>query len=173
MKNLILFLAMTLSLTAHADEYGADAKPFQKQIDEAVQDCSFGNCNPGVFSSRELYTSDSPKKTSLKTAEVAAFQKIAEQQSYIWMDTVLEGPYTTDGKTVLDNITAIFKNKKLIGYRISYSEKAWNTETCEYDSENEDSLKDCDQGLISEGTWVSPALTTFFRDEDAIADFSD
>lgn len=171
MKILILLVAITLPFTAHADEYGPDAVQFQKQINEAAQVCSYGECEPGVFISQEIYSDG--QKTTLKPTEIGAFKRIANKQAYVWMDTVLEGPYISDGKTVLHSVVALFKNRHLIGYRISYSQNAWNIETCEYDSENEDSLKDCDQGSISESSWVSPALTTYFRDEDAIADFSD
>ncbi len=167
MMKLIVLTAAVLSLSFTAQ---ANSK-FEKALEEASKYCSFGDCEL-PYVSEELYNAYE-KVSKLSQAQFDALLKIAKTQSRVWADTILEGDYVTEGETTLGLVTSISKDGKLIAYRISYLETAWDTGACDYDYENKASLENCTQGQIHESSFVSPDLKTFTRDEDAIAEFSE
>ena len=99
--------------------------------------------------------------------------EVAEDQVRVWGDTILEGGYITLGETELNEVIAIYKNKKLIAYRIIYSQAAVHTDSCDYDYENEETLEDCTQGRITETSIVSPDFKEYDIDGDGYANFED
>lgn len=98
-------------------------------------------------------------------------KRVALAQAQIWGDTILEGDYQAAGRTRLDAVEAFYKNDVIIGYKITYSEKAWYVGNCAFDG-TRDSLKSCQEGRISEGSFVSPDAQTYFTDEEKYAKFS-
>lgn len=98
--------------------------------------------------------------------------RIADEQAQSWGDTILEGDYYADGNVRLDSVVAIYRDNQVMAYRISYSERAWNTADCSFDG-SEVSLNECHEGRISEGSYVSPSGIVFVNDENRYAEFFD
>jgi hypothetical protein len=138
---------------------------------EAVQFTSFCSDEKCVkpFEKKLIYNFVSSIKIDV------AFEKIlfniAKKQAQIWGDTILEGDFAAAGSTRLDRAYALFKNKQLFGYLITYSEKAWNTSNCSYDGINDATLSGCTEGRISESVYVSADYTDYFIDDKMFAEF--
>ena len=100
---------------------------------------------------------------------------MAFEQAQVWADTILEGDYRAAGGTRLDQVDALQRNGMVVGYRIIYSEQAWELGTCGYYRSDEahkpEALKACPEGRIYEASFVSPAFTTFIRDQGRYAQF--
>lgn len=98
-------------------------------------------------------------------------KEIAFDQAQIWGDTILEGDYIASGETILDQVFAIYENEMLKAYYIKYHEQAWYIGDCNYDENDPSSLNQCTEGIISEGTYISPDLKTVITDDENFADF--
>lgn len=88
--------------------------------------------------------------------------RIAEDQATIWADTILEGGYDADGRTVIDRVEAIMGDGKLLAYRITYSESAWLVGVKGQKGK---------EGRVFESSFVSASLRSWLRDEQALAEF--
>jgi len=95
----------------------------------------------------------------------------AHDQAQIWGDTILEGDFAADGKTDLDEVTVIRSSQKVLGYRITYSERAWFTGNCSYRSHIPQSLQNCAEGRILEKAFVATDLSHSQVDENQFAEF--
>jgi hypothetical protein len=107
-----------------------------------------------------LHTAD--KTDSSIAPFLPAFQSIAKDQANIWADTILEGSFDSDGTTQLDRVDGVMQNGELIAYRVTYSEQAWVLD---------DGGQRQDAGRITESTFVSLPLSSWFRDNWALATF--
>lgn len=123
-----------------------------------------------TYTQKELLGFD---QESIAADTQKALHNVAKQQAYIWMDTILEGDYITQGETELDEVTAVYHDQDLIAYIIRYSEKAYYTGSCDYDGENEQTLEDCTAGSISETSVVSPDFQYVEVFQDNYANFED
>lgn len=90
--------------------------------------------------------------------------RLAFDLAQIWGDTILEGDLVSAADLQLDWIRAIKAEGVIVAYAISYSETAWDTMTCPYDPADSRSLVGCQQGLIREGVFVSPDLSSLEPD---------
>lgn len=97
--------------------------------------------------------------------------RVASEQAQIWADTILEGDFVADGKTRLDEVQGLYKHKTLIGYKITYSERAWDTAYCSYDGIHEETLRGCAEGRIVESSYVSTDYAYAFYTIDSGARF--
>lgn len=95
----------------------------------------------------------------------------AFDQAQIWGDTILEGDYAADGKVKLDSIMVIKRGAKVLGYAITYSERAWYVGECTYVRNNPSSLSSCEEGRIQETSFVSDDLKQVEVDQNQFADF--
>lgn len=100
-----------------------------------------------------------------------SLQNRAEKLANIWSDTILEGDYWADDVVELNKIEELYKGRILVGYRITYSSKAWDTSTCEFDTDDLSTLKACETGLITESGLVTADFQRFERDPKALATF--
>lgn len=124
-----------------------------------------GDATVVIYSVREQI--QDPIYSSIQTQiEVAA-----TQQAQIWGDTILEGDFIADGKTHVDEVTAVFKNNLLQGYKFTYSEKAWLVIDCEYNVENLEGPNTCLSGRIVEGSYTSSDFSSLETDEEHYAQF--
>ena len=98
-------------------------------------------------------------------------KKVAFDQAQIWGDTILEGDYAADGKTELDQVLVIKQDAKIVGYAISYSERAWYTGHCAYISQRPSSLANCEEGRIHETSFVTPNLNDAQVAQNQFAEF--
>lgn len=173
-KNLIVISLVLLSLsTLLADTLSGDQKndqAFRKEVSKLSELCTATSCKEPYSKKIEFHYN---RKKTIDVKFKKAMEVIAIEQAQIWGDTILEGDYVADGKTRLDQITSLYKNDKLIGYLIRYSEKAWNTSSkdCQYHSSENENLEGCIQGRIIESAYVSLNLKDYFNTEKTWAVF--
>lgn len=173
MKSLIsvvVFLSTVLGGNVYADAKGPGADVFYSLIETYRQACVHGCTDP--FTNEDAFDVEQPGQSRLAAEVETNLKFVAYAQAQIWADTILEGDYYAEGNTRLDTVIALYKNHEFIGYKIVYSERAWYTGECNFDGADESALLDCQEGRIHESTFVSPDFKTYFRDEDALADFS-
>ncbi len=165
-------LVMGVATRAKADEFGSDYEAFSTQIRELQKHCraSDTTCALANVASTILFDRQSHVMHPHVSNFLAKFDRIAREQAVIWADTILEGDYQTDEKTQLDRVEALFNDGKFIGYRIEYSERAWDTSECEEQNDRY-VLSTCVEGRIREASFVSPSLTSWTRDDFAYASF--
>lgn len=153
-----------------ADQMGPQGDKFYEEAAHFENACKNAPTCKAPYRRQVVY-SVTEGKNKISQDLQKSLQKIAFEQAQIWGDTILEGDYVADGNTRLDEVTAYYKSNKIVGYKIQYSEKAWYTGDCNYDGKQE-SLKECRQGRISEVSYVSPDLMTYFSDEERYAQFA-
>lgn len=105
-------------------------------------------------------------------AQLQQLASISRSQGEIWGDTILEGDYEADGKTQLDRVERLSVDGRMALYRVTYSERAWDTSQCTpKDASSSQSLEACVEGRIEESTLVSLDLMSWVRDERNFAAF--
>jgi hypothetical protein len=114
---------------------------------------------------------DGIQTTTIMPREALAFTRISDNQSQIWGDTILESDYEADGVTLLEQVQTISKNGKIVAYRITYSQRAWQTTTCKDPNFNPANPVGCIEGRIRESTYVSSDLTVWLNDSQFYAQF--
>lgn len=97
------------------------------------------------------------------------FKKIADEQTMIWADTILEGDFVIANPTTLEKIEAVWFGKTFVGFRITYSSEAWEVSEC--DSQKYRTSNSCLHGKIRESSFVNSGLSAWIRDETAYAMF--
>lgn len=172
MKKLMLSLlvaANLISINAFADKQFVGANKFYDLIADYKTVCKPNEC---IKPYREVVIYDEHiRDLFLSKYELMKLQRIAGKQAYIWIDTVLQGDFHADGKTVLEEVIAIFKGSSLVAYKIDYSENAWYIGACNWDRESDAGLASCPAGKIHESSYVSPDFKTYIRNDDDIAAF--
>ncbi|MES2964752.1 MAG: hypothetical protein V4760_12740 [Bdellovibrionota bacterium] len=162
-KTLVSLFVFTFSaLTAHADTHGPDFASLVELIKSGTK---------GLQETR-VYERES-NLDELSDATHERLDEIAKSQAGIWADTILEGDYFADGSTELDSVVAYVRAGEVVAYRITYSERAWDTSACSFDGEDLETLFGCVQGRIIESSFVSPGLTSFTRDMEDLASFNE
>lgn len=141
---------------------------FNSEITKLSSMCSQENCDK-PYSKLVSYHYLEQKKIDENLKKI--LERISYKQAQIWADTILEGDYAADGNTRLDKVINLYKNNELIGYLITYSEKAWNTSDCNYDGINDASLAGCVSGRIIESSYVSLDFKEYFYDDKTAAVF--
>ncbi len=99
-------------------------------------------------------------------------ERVAYEQAQIWGDTILEGDYAADGKVQIDTVLVIKQNSKVIGYAVTYSERAWFVGDCAYVHRVPSTLISCEEGRIGERSFVSENLVESTVDQNQFADFT-
>lgn len=144
---------------------------FVNEINLFNQNCQGFKCQ-SPYTVIELYRYSAQSDFGqLQFKSKKELMQIAYQQAQVWADTILEGDFVADGKTRLDEVQALYKNKKLIGYKITYSERAWDTAYCNYDGLHEDTLRGCTEGRIVESSFVSTDYAQAFYTMGTAATF--
>lgn len=141
--------ALTLALILTTSFVHATELDFSEQIEE-YKTCDAPACD-SIYTEEDLGDEDT-LSPELKAPLIA----VARKESRVWWDTILEGEYIVRGDVFLGDVTAIYKNKQLLAYRVTYGKEAYYTGICDYDSENEESLEECSSGSITETALVSP-----------------
>lgn len=162
-------LGLLMTSWALADQMGPNGDKFYEEAAHYEHACEFTPCKSEY--SREVVYNQSTRVNKLAPEVRQALKTIAVDQAQIWGDTILEGDYYSAGRTRLDEVLAFYKGERLVGYKITYSEKAWYVGDCNFNGTRE-SLKDCSSGRIIEGSYVSADHRTFFSDEERYAEFS-
>lgn len=169
-SKLLITVIMSFSASlAFADQMGPNGDKFYDEAAHFVNACATGDCQ-APYSTILAYSQKS-RINKMNQTHLELLRTVAFTQAQIWGDTILEGDVVASGRTRLDTVVAYLKNNRVVGFKIRYSEKAWNTEDCAYDG-SKSSLKTCKVGRIYEESFVSPDYATFFTDEDRQAAFS-
>ena len=160
---------LTLALTPQLKAESINPIRFIHETAQISKLCDADDRCPMPYSIRNKYrvSTDQIIDSDLKKA----MTRIAKAQAQVWGDTILEGDYAADGYTRLDRIDELFKYDQIIGYRITYSEKAWDTSDCSYDGIRDSTLMDCTPGRIVESSYVTPDWKNYFYDEKNAARF--
>lgn len=116
---------------------------------------------------QELYDRNA-KRSQISLEQLERFTQVAKAQADIWGDTILEGDYQADGRTVVDHVDALIVDGKMAAYRITYSERSWDTSMCDGQA-----LDKCQEGRIVETSFVSSDLGSWTRDPQNFALFQD
>jgi hypothetical protein len=93
----------------------------------------------------------------------------AYELTQIWVDTILEADFAVAHEVRLNGIQEIDKDGRLIAYRITYSDGAWETSNCSYSETT--STEGCEPGVIIESAFVRPDFSEAWRDHRAFATF--
>jgi hypothetical protein len=89
----------------------------------------------------------------------------------IWGDTILEGDYYADSDVRIDQVEKVYLGHAFVGYRITYSSKAWDTSTGAFDMNDLKTLDRCVEGRIVESGFLSSDFASMSRDPEAFATF--
>lgn len=168
----IALIAVFMSFQAQADKHYVGAERFETEVLDYLYACDEA-CKKDYR--EELFYFDGRKVSAfLQNGVFKKLNKIAQKQAYIWMDTVLARDYHTSGVTKLEQVHGLFYRTRLVGYKITYSEEAWDISACRYDEDDAlSSLEECAPGVIRESSFVAPDLKTYFRNYNEMADFEE
>jgi hypothetical protein len=97
--------------------------------------------------------------------------EIARSQAQIWSDTILEGDFWSDGKTKIQSTKILRHGQRILGYYITYVERAWYVGDCRFELNQPSSLQKCLPGYITESTFVSLLGDDYRVDENQFAKF--
>lgn len=96
-----------------------------------------------------------------------------------WPDTILEGPYHVRFNIRLEreSIDQLLVDGQFVGYRVAYSDKAWDLDECKPvtavnvsgDPEGLPDLDTCASGRIFDRAFVTADFSFSFRDESTYA----
>lgn len=130
---------------------------------------------PANFEAREIY-SYSRDFVEVDESLHEQLLSIAQSQSEVWVDTILEGDVASLGEIRLDEIEELKDGDSVLGYRITYSQQAWSTADCDLSEATSDELRNpevfaqCAEGRIFESAYVIADLSTYFADYSALAE---
>ena len=149
----------------------AQTPDLEKLILEAQKNCPMLNCPSEKVRVIEMSSAEYRDLGKDKRAQLKAMgTRLAED---LWGDTILEGPYEHASRYRLENVQKLMINDIFEGYRITYSDKAWDIDTCDFNPEDRSTLKNCKTGRITESAFVDAGLTQTLRDYEAMATYSD
>ncbi len=130
---------------------------------------------PANFQTKEVY-SYSADLVEVDESLHEQLLSIAQSQSEVWVDTILEGDVAALGEIRLDEIEQLMDGNSLLGYRITYSQQAWSTANCDISEASSEELRtpsafaQCAEGRIFESAYATANLATYFADYDALAE---
>lgn len=119
--SLCLFLSTAYSLPNHMSE--EEFAKFAFNVSEKL--------------SSHTYSQAPIDLNQFKDIEKTRFNEITDQEQSIWFDTILEGDYQLGADDLgIDQINKVYNENNLpVAYRIQFSQDAFDTATCDYDSE--------------------------------------
>jgi hypothetical protein len=162
-------LLLALSSLIAISTAQAAVSPLESQVLEAQKICPKLNC-PDSSVLLVTMTSTEMKKLGKDVREQMKML-VVEFARDQWPDTILEGPFEHANRFKIEKLQKLLIDDEHVGYRITYSDKAWDLDSCEYAPDKPESLKECKTGRIVESAFVDLALTLIFRDEHALADY--
>lgn len=164
----LILIFLFAAMNSFADNYFVGSRQFMELMENYKQSCNEVCQKP--FHQIVLYKHGKENLVLLSKSELKAFKKIANNQAYIWIDTILEDNYHADGDTKIEEIVGVFRSGDLVGYKVRYFEKAWYIGGCRYDGDVS-TLSRCLPGVIKETSFVSTDFKTYVRNNDEIATF--
>lgn len=156
----LVFLAVSMvvlsSPQALADRQGPGFASFAQQVREIQSVC---NWSQQIANCAEIdVTVDVIPVSALAPGVVSRLAEITLDQVNVWGDTILEGDLVLRSDAAIVQVEVIRRAGQLVSYRVIYQAHAY------------DSLES-HEGMISEATWIHPALALWFRDDRSLARF--
>lgn len=145
----------------------APRSEFRQSIEDAQGNCPDLKCPQSSVTLKTLTTAE----WASQSKEIQDFinQQVVER-SAAWDDTILESDYYSTDAATLGDVASVSRGSELIGYRMSFQTRAWDTGSCPFDPENPD-VESCDQGLIVDAAFLSVDLKEVFQDQNSFAHF--
>lgn len=165
-----IFIAF-YSIPSWADKMGPNGDRFYEAAARYETACRREEGCKRPFSHSIVYH-QTQRTNELPETILTNLRQIAADQSEAWLETIFQEGYVASHRARLDYVLEFYKGTRLIGYKIQYSRKAWLIENCQGYDGTYSSLKNCPEGRISEGSYVSADMLTYFSDEERHATFS-
>lgn len=166
---IIALLGFIAPAISSADSMGPNGDKFYEEAAHYENSCHRNTCT-APYSHKVVYNQRT-RYDKLDQRIKVILRQVAIQQATLWGDSLLNEGFYSIKRTRLDHVLAFYKNDTLIGYKIRYSEKAWDVRDCGFNGRR-DSLVSCPQGRIVEGSYVSADALTYFSDEERYAEFA-
>lgn len=149
------------------------AREVRKVMRQAQMNCPKLDCED---SRMRVHPMSGSELHALGTKTRAQLRKMSRELAMdLWPDTILEGPFHSVFRIRLDRIERLSLDNQPLGYRLSFSDKAWNTDHCAPSSapsseSHSASLKyrGCETGRISDAGFLLDNMKTIFRDESVV-----
>lgn len=175
MKKLISAIAsisMGVSLAAHSalatnNTTKNSLVSFSSIVRDQQANCPKLNCTNSSITLKKLSTEEFYELKSEVRAQLAKVG--ADIADNIWSDTILEGPFYNQNQVRLEAVEVVMHQNRAIGWRVTYSDRAWDIESCAFDSKDLSTLEKCDSGHIVESAFSSFDFTEEFRDDESSA----
>ena len=162
-----LTLLMTILLASRSV---LAASKFEMQVRSAQKSCPTLACSKSTLQLRKL-TGD-----ELRRLSPATLKSLKEVGNYVsrtlWPDTILEGPFYVQFQIRVEKVERVIEKGSAIGWRVTYSDQAWNIDTCNFDERNMKTLEKCEAGRIFESAFADNNFSSVFRDDNAYATYS-
>lgn len=170
MKTTLALLITLLSITTSAYPIPSSQKVRQVELAFKASGCikiNDGNCQNG----HRVQTFAGQQIQQLPSAIQKALHEIAYHQSQIWGDTILEGDFFANGDVQIQKVKILSHQNKVVGFQLTYFEKAWYTGDCSFNSNRLETLNACRPGRIYESSFVTHDATEAQVDENQFAKF--
>lgn len=134
---------------------------------------------------KKIYSQTTVEQNSFSSNQKVRLGEIIDQEQSIWFDTILEGDYQLGADDLsIDEISKVYnENNMPVAYRLRFSQDAFDTGSCDYDSEYiyqhpEQTVSvlteaGCTHGRIVGYTIISLDLQFHVRDDQEIESFQD
>jgi hypothetical protein len=170
MNRFIVFCFFALFFTFISASYSfVSSEAFWDEIYRSQSFCADLACEKSSVKKRPIKTSEWIKISPEVRAELRKIARTLVNEN--WPESILEGDFIIKGHTRLDEVYFLMKNNESIGYWISYSVRAWDVSTCDYDPIEHRDLSDCREGRIYEGAFVHSSLKDYNVDRYFSAHF--
>lgn len=165
---LIAAFSIFMAPVVYADQMGPDGDKFYEAAAHFENACQTYPCVKG-FDHKITY-SYAQEINTLSPAILNRLKQVAKVQSSAWDSSFFDKNLYLGERSFLYEVRTMFKFGKIIGYKVKYSLKAWDLDTCP-ELTHPDQLANCKSGRISEGSYVSADFQTFFSDEERAVTF--
>jgi hypothetical protein len=165
----VLLTALLATQTILANTSIVTSDQFETLVLNAQTKCPKLNC-PDSAIRLEKMNADDIRKLGYQTRD--SLKRVGVHMSEIlWPDTILEGPFYARFQVRTDRVERVIYKNIQIGWRVTYSDQAWDIETCPFDDQDLNTLATCSTGRIIESSFVNLDFSNEFRDESAYAKF--
>ncbi len=165
---LIAAFGILMAPLVYADQMGPNGDKFYEEAAHFENACQHTPCKRGY--DHQLTYSYSQNINAISAKDLARLKDIARVQAALWDPSFFEKNLHFGQRVFLYEVLTLLKKGHIIGYKIKYSLKAWDLDTCPADTTLE-SLENCKSGRISEGSYVSADFLTYFSDEERSISF--
>ncbi|GEM_PF-3161725 len=155
-----------------------EEKAFISLLSKAQDICPDLNCKSSSVQKKLITTSIWRKLSPEIRKQIQT--TIKNHYSQIWPDTILEDDYVVKGQSRIDEVSfLIYSDEKkqisstIVGYHVTFSVKAYDTSTCDYDPQTPSSLDSCTLGRIQESLFINNGFNIVVTNPYGLASFKE